>query len=92
MTTPKGLVSSTDWAAIHSRIQHLTFDKVLDTQNRSQINKMFRNISNLVTELSKIEVEARRNRLVFKRDELVIRINNNIQLIEEFILVAALIG
>lgn len=92
MTTLKNLVSSTDWGSIQGRLQNRTFEKVKDTRNRIQIGKMLKNISNLVTELSKVEVEARRNRAVIKRDELVQTINNDIQLVEEFILVAALIG
>ena len=52
---------------------------------------MVRNISPSVTELSKEEVLLKRGRNQ-RAETLLEKINNDIEMVEEFILVAALIG
>lgn len=81
------ITSSLDWSAIEtdllSRTRGLMFHKDVAT--------MIRNIKPSVTQLSKEEVLLKRGRNR-RAEELVEKINNDIELIEEYILVAALIG
>jgi len=80
-----------DWDIVKSRLWTVIFDKVSDSRNIRQLKKMLDNIDKLATDLSRAEVEYRRGRSS-NRDALIERINKDIALIEEFILVAALIG
>lgn len=59
--------------------------------NKADLSRMINNIRKEVTELSKAEVVARRGPKYEAIDRLN-RINQDIELIEEYILVAALIG
>lgn len=86
------LRGSLDWSVIQTSLWTTTEEKIKDYKNKSQVKQMLTNIGTSVTLLSKIEVEARRTRSMAKRDELLERINNDIELVEEYILVAALIG
>jgi hypothetical protein len=52
---------------------------------------MIDNVGVEVTALSKAEVLARRGSKHFA-EEILVKINNDIEMIEEFILIAALIG
>jgi hypothetical protein len=52
---------------------------------------MIENIRAEVTALSKAEVEARQGRK-HHAEELLIRVNQDIEMVEEYLLVAALLG
>jgi isoleucyl-tRNA synthetase len=82
---------SNDWNIVRSRLWGTVYDKVNDTNNIRQLKKMINNIDALATELSRADVEYRRGRSS-NRDYLLERINSDVALVEEFILVAALIG
>jgi len=56
-----------------------------------EILRMINNIQSEIVLLSKAEVDARRGNTL-KSTELLERINNDIEMIEEYLIVAALIG
>lgn len=84
---PYKITSSLDWAAIETdllnRTRGLMFHK--------DVAAMIRNIKPSITELSKEEVLLKRGRNQ-RAEALVEKINNDIEMVEEYILVAALIG
>jgi hypothetical protein len=81
------LLNSVDWATIRADL----YKKANGLLHEREIKKMINNIGYSVTELSRAEVEARRGKK-HKAAELVQKVNNDIIFVEEFILVAALIG
>ncbi len=81
------IVSSLEWAALDIELTR----KTSKLEYGRDIRKMIRNIQTQVDELSRAEVEKRHNRSN-KADELIIKINNDIEMVNEYLLVAALIG
>ena len=81
------IASSTEWATVETALINNTSKLMF----RKDVIAMIRNIQPLVTELSKAEVNQRRG-LSNNVDELLIKINDDIDLVEGYILVAALIG
>jgi hypothetical protein len=79
---------STDWQEIHRRIR-------IDLRQigyNADFEKFVRNIDTMVSELSKIEVVARRARGTVLHTEKLEEINAAIDRIEKLILMAKLIG
>jgi hypothetical protein len=78
---------STEWTliemALNSKCRNLT--------HCNDVRKMIRNITTEVTELSKAEVLARQGRGTQAAD-LLKKINQDIEMVEEYLLVAALLG
>lgn len=56
-----------------------------------QVRKMIKNIRPEITLLSKAEVEKRRGR-IHATDEILTRINDDIEMVEQYLLVAAFLG
>jgi len=83
--------NSLDWTCIESTLRHQANTKIDTPDNRYQVCRMINNIGAEITLLSKAEVLARRGNR-HSAIELLEKINNDIELVEEFILVAALIG
>jgi hypothetical protein len=81
------LLNSVDWTTIRADL----CKKAAGLLHEREIKKMINNIGYSVTELSRAEVESRRGKK-HKAAELVQKVNNDIIFVEEFILVAALIG
>lgn len=79
--------NSTDWSDIEFRIMN----KVRGLKHEREIKRLISNVKNSITELSKAEVEMRRKR-TNNVDALIEKINIDIEMVEEYILVAALIG
>lgn len=79
--------TSLDWAAIETDLMH----KSMNYMHGHEIRRMVRNISFEVAELSRAEVLARRGKKL-RAEELLVKINEDIQTVQEFLLVAALIG
>ena len=79
--------SSLDWALIEAKLLH-QISKLMYSRD---LRAMIRNIQTDVTLLSKAEVEMRRGHSNNVK-ELLIKINYDIDLVEGFILVAALMG
>lgn len=83
--------NSLEWSSVGTTLRHRANTKIDTLGNRYQVCRMIDNIGAEITLLSKAEVLARRgNKTV--ANELLEKINNDIELVEEFILVAALIG
>lgn len=78
---------STDWTPVEISLN----DKCRSLLHATEVKKMIRNISAEVTQLSKAEVLARQGRSNLAK-ELLIKINEDIETVEEFLLVAALLG
>jgi hypothetical protein len=83
----KLLQSSLDWQTARSDL----LQKTTNLTHGREIRKMIENISVKVTELSKAEVAARRGRSN-SAAELISQINEDIETVEGFLLVAALLG
>lgn len=56
------------------------------------LNKMYKNIVNMVTELSKLEVEARRLNAPYITEEKIAEINSAIDRFEKLLLLAKLMS
>lgn len=79
--------NSTEWNKLESSLLH----KSADLKHGREIKKMIKNIHSDVTKLSKEEVEQRRGRSN-KVMALLEKVNTDIEMVTEYILVAALIG
>jgi hypothetical protein len=86
-TLNKRIETSLDWMMLENTLLRQS-NKL--THNR-EISKMIANIGKEVSELSKAEVTARQGKRL-KAYELLNKINNDIEIVEEFILIAALLG
>jgi hypothetical protein len=83
----KKIERSTDWSAIESDLLH----KCRKLSNCRDIQRLIKNVQKEVTVLSKAEVDARTGRKV-KAKEVLEKVNADIELVEGYLLVAALIG
>ena len=79
--------SSLEWPVY----EKLLVNKTLALTHGFQVRQMIRNIRPDITILSKAEVEKRQGRRLATTD-ILLKINNNIDMVEEYLLVAALIG
>lgn len=79
--------TSLDWSKVEYELRRKTYKLAFGRD----VRRMIENISKDVAELSKAEVELRRGKKL-KAQELVTKINNDIEVVEEFLLMAALIG
>lgn len=75
-----------DWQQIRSKLR-VEFSTI---GYNPDLNKMLKNIDLMVTELSKLEVLARRNHSLLLTKEKVEEINKAIKHLEQFLLVAKL--
>jgi hypothetical protein len=78
--------TSLDWQNVHT---------ILRTQMRNvgynpDLQRMLNNITNMVTELSKVEVDARRKRIQSTVDEKIDKINQAIDHLEKILVIANL--
>lgn len=81
------LQSSTDWPIIEQNLR----SKLNRLRYQGDLKKLIKNVSISVTKLSRAEVENRRSRSN-RSKELLDKVNGEITLIEEYLLVATLIG
>jgi len=79
--------SSLEWTSIEIDL----IRKSRTLVNGHEVLKMIGNIRQEITQLSKAEVEVRRGNK-HAADELLIRINNDIDMVKDYLLVAALLG
>jgi hypothetical protein len=79
--------NSLDWPPIEVTLLR----KASSLVHGADVKKMIGNIQHQVTELSRAEVLVRQGQK-HRADALLIRINNDIELVEEYLLVAALLG
>lgn len=78
--------NSLDWNSEMFRLQL----QIMNVGYNRDLQKMYNNISKMVTELSKLEVEARRTRKETYVKEKVAEINKAIDHLEKLLLVAQL--
>jgi len=79
--------SSLEWNNIEIKLRR----QARGWMYEGEILRMINNIQSEIVLLSKAEVDARRGNTL-KSTELLERINNDIEMIEEYLIVAALIG
>ena len=79
--------NSIEWSETESRLRKY----IRGLTHERDIIKLINNLRITVTELSKAEVEARRGRSA-NTISLLVKVNQDIEIVEEYILVAALIG
>ena len=79
--------SSLDWNSVESRLLHTCTGLTYEWD----VRRMIGNINAEVSNLSKAEVEARRGKKQLA-EELLTKVNNDIELVEEYLLMAALLG
>ena len=75
-----------DWQTIRSKLRI----ELSCIGYNPDLNKMLKNIDTMVTDLSKLEVSARRNHSTLFTKEKVDEINQAIKHLEQFLLVAKL--
>jgi hypothetical protein len=83
--------TSVEWAAAETELRHIVFAKIHTPKHYFEISAMIANLRVTVRKLSQAEVLARRGKMN-QSTELLHQLNTDIQMVEEFILVAALIG
>lgn len=79
--------NSIEWSTLELELK----SKILNLEHNKDIKKIISNIGIRVTELSKTEVEDRRTKSN-KSNQLLLSINNQIIMVEEFITIACLLG
>jgi hypothetical protein len=87
MITKMEIKTSLDWVRVESDLHR----KSRNFSHHRDTALLINNIRKKVTELSKAEVDSRRG-FSSRADTLLLEINNDIELIEGYILVSALIG
>lgn len=80
--------SSLDW----EQVSILLLQQQNALPYNRDLNKMYKNIVNMVTELSKLEVEARRLNAPYKTQEKIAEINSAIDRLEKLHLIAKILS
>lgn len=81
------IASSLDWPAYETALLQKTVGLIYE----HEIKRMIKNIQLEVTELSKAEVLVRQGRR-HSAESILAKVNNDIELVKEYLLVAALLG
>lgn len=79
--------NSLDWSAVEARFLRHAFK----LSYKRELVKMIRGIRESVAELSRAEVLARRGKRL-EAEKLLTKINEDIEMAEEFLIIAALVG
>jgi hypothetical protein len=77
---------ATDWQEVHTKLR----SQMLSIGYNPDLQKMLNNITNMVSELSNLEVTARRTRVEHYVKEKVNAINKSIDHLEKLLLIAQL--
>lgn len=80
--------SSLDWNSVHSELRN----QIGQLPYNPDLRKMLNNISNMVSELSSLEVETRRLNKPEYTKEKVDEINKSIDHLEKLLLIAKLVS
>jgi len=78
--------TSLDWQAVHSELR----TQIGQLPFNPDLRKMLNNITNMITELSQIEVEARRKNMTHITEPKVKAINESIDRLEKLLLIGHL--
>lgn len=81
------ITNSIEWSSVESRLT----EKTKTLSHGREVRKMIENIQQEVNKLSSAEVEARRGKKL-RAQELLVKINQDIEVVEEYLLVAKLLG
>lgn len=81
--------NSLEWTALERKL--VMKANTLSSSNSRDVRKMLSNIKSSISDLSKAEVLARRGKQ-HTADEMLAKVNAEIRVLEEYIVVAALIG
>lgn len=79
--------SSLDWEKESDRLMNL----MSSSGYNPDLKKVYNNINGMVSDLSKLEVEARRTHNNLKVEEFLVKINEAIDRLEKLLLIAKLI-
>ena len=79
--------NSLEWNNVEHNLRQKSYGLVYG----KEIRKMISNIHPEISDLSRAEIEARRGNCR-RADEILVKVNEHINEIEEFLLIAALIG
>jgi len=77
--------NSLEWAAVRQDL----WTKISGVPYSPDLRRMLKNADELVTELSKIEVDARRTKSNTKVDTQLVKIQDTVNTLEQWILLAA---
>jgi hypothetical protein len=77
---------ATDWQDVHTKLR----SQMLSIGYNPDLQRMLNNITNMVSELSNLEVDARRTRIEHYSKEKVNEINKAIDHLEKLLLIAQL--
>lgn len=83
---PMKIEKATDWQDVHTKLR----SQMLSIGYNPDLQKMLNNITNMVSELSNLEVTARRTRVEHYAKEKVNDINKAIDHLEKLLLIAQL--
>jgi hypothetical protein len=78
---------SLEWAKLETTLKNKTKNLIY----RKDVSRMIENINQEIKQLSIAEISARRGHRHLA-DELLVKINQDIEMVEEYILVATLLG
>jgi len=78
--------TSLDWHHVHTILRN----QMRNVGYNPDLQRMLNNITNMVTELSKTEVDARRKRMQSTIDEKIDKINQAIDNLEKILVIANL--
>jgi len=81
------ITNSLEWNTLQDTLRH----RAKGLGYSKDVLRMINNIHSEITQLSIAEIESRRGRS-HRAEELLIKINQDIELVEEYLLVAALLG
>lgn len=81
------ITTSVEWSDIETRLLH----QAHGLKHEADVRRMIQNIRKSVTELSRAEVDARRGKRHLAA-ELLDKVNRDIETVEGFLLMAALLG
>jgi|APGre2960657404_1045060.scaffolds.fasta_scaffold46275_2 hypothetical protein len=82
------ITTSLDWEKESDRLMNF----MSSSGYNPDLKKVYNNINGMITDLSKLEVEARRTHNNLKVEECLIKINEAIDRLEKLLLIAKLIS
>jgi catalase len=82
--------SMQDWNAIETQIKRSLW-ALYNLQNKRQLERMYKNLTHSITELSKLEVDRRRLGRSVKYDEQLAKVQQELQELQSWLMFATLL-
>jgi catalase len=82
--------SMQDWNAIETQIKRSLW-ALYNLQNKRQLERMYKNLTHSITELSKLEVDRRRLGRSVKYDEQLAKVQRELQELQSWLMFATLL-